>query len=563
MRYINIIFIGIYAIVVAAFAAPFGDAPDWESNDVSASNKVILADFNGDGWQTETGEQNTGDGTAKCFYLEHYPAREIMEIRVGGTPLTLADYCCDPHNGWFSLATAPGNGVMVEVDYVWSNRLDMFVTNEYKAQVPGNDFIYFNTGTELNVDAGWQSDLDDRSGYCASADIDLDGDIDLITDGRFDEDDHIYVYYNDGSGLETTPSCITTADVTIGFSLGDMDKDGYPELAVADYTEDKFYVFDNINGTFSGTPIWWVYYKFPYSVAWGDYDCDGDLDLAVGTLHSAGEAGGDGFAYIFRNVSGVLESFPCWRNDPLKGRCKVAWGDFNGDGLLDLAKGIDGRGPDMDPYTDIYHNTGSGLPTSPSWESTLYGFVETFSVADYDGDGLKDIVNASLGIIGYFHLPNGDLETYPSWKINPVGYNLGSAVGDINNDGWYDVAFAYTGETSSPVGLPNLVFYNDGSGVGIDDDEYGKPNVPTGFALYQSYPNPARNSATISFALPETAAVNLTVFDINGRKVATLADEKLGAGEHERTVSGLAAGIYLYRLMAGENSAVRKMVVTE
>jgi hypothetical protein len=70
-----------------------------------------------------------------------------------------------------------------------------------------------------------------------------------------------------------------------------------------------------------------------------------------------------------------------------------------------------------------------------------------------------------------------------------------------------------------------------------------------------------RDSANIAFSLPHTSHVNLEVFDIKGRKVATLVNETLNEGEHEASVSGLSAGIYLYRLTAGENSAVRKMVV--
>ncbi len=561
----SIIFAVLLGCVCVSFATPFGDTPNWESNDLSASHRVILADFNGDGWQAETGEQNTGDGYAKCFYLEHYPAREITEIRVAGTPLSLADYCCDPHNGWFSLATAPGNGVTVEVDYVWSNRLDMFVSNEYRDQVSGNDLIYFNTGSELNVNAGWQSDLDDLSMYCVSGDIDLDGDIDLIVDGTPDwyTPDSIHVYYNDNGNLETTPSLVIEVDATSCFALGDVDSDGYPELVYGDYNngDPHFYMLDNVNGVFNETPIWSIPDEWPFSTALGDYDGDGDLDLAAASYCNLVQ--GEGYTYIYRNNNGTLEQTRCWQNDPPQGDCSgLTWGDINGDGLLDLYKGICGGGVDDDWYADSYFNTGNGLPTSPSWESTYYTYVFTTSTADYDGDGLQDIVNAKLsGAIGYFHMPSGTLEDYPSWiYVAGAPYTItGSAVGDINNDGLFDIALACCKSTGYPDGGPNKVFYNDGSGVGIDDEE--TPNTPAGFALYQSYPNPAGNSATISFALPETAIVNLSVYDIKGRKIATLADEKMNAGEYERTVSDLATGLYLYRLQADEYSAVKKMVV--
>ncbi len=87
--------------------------------------------------------------------------------------------------------------------------------------------------------------------------------------------------------------------------------------------------------------------------------------------------------------------------------------------------------------------------------------------------------------------------------------------------------------------------------------------VPAAYALYQSRPNPARGTAVIAFDLPEDADVTLTIYDLSGRKVTTLVNETLPAGAHERPVAGLAPGVYVYRLKAGEFAGVRKMVVVE
>jgi hypothetical protein len=86
---------------------------------------------------------------------------------------------------------------------------------------------------------------------------------------------------------------------------------------------------------------------------------------------------------------------------------------------------------------------------------------------------------------------------------------------------------------------------------------------PVAFALYQSRPNPARGETVISFELPEDTDVTLSVYDLSGRRVATLADGLLPAGEHERAVSGLAPGVYIYRLDAGDFVATQKMVIIE
>jgi hypothetical protein len=85
--------------------------------------------------------------------------------------------------------------------------------------------------------------------------------------------------------------------------------------------------------------------------------------------------------------------------------------------------------------------------------------------------------------------------------------------------------------------------------------------LPATYALYQSRPNPASGRAVIAFDLPENVEVTLTVYDISGRKVTTLVDRALPAGEHAVDVTGLAAGVYVYKLSAGSFSAAKKMVV--
>ena len=98
----------------------------------------------------------------------------------------------------------------------------------------------------------------------------------------------------------------------------------------------------------------------------------------------------------------------------------------------------------------------------------------------------------------------------------------------------------------------------DLGGSDVDDVE---GDTPTVFALYPVRPNPSSGIATVSFALPEAAGVNLSIYDIKGRKVATLADEELNAGFHSRDISGLSSGVYLYELIAGEFNDMKKMVV--
>ncbi len=87
--------------------------------------------------------------------------------------------------------------------------------------------------------------------------------------------------------------------------------------------------------------------------------------------------------------------------------------------------------------------------------------------------------------------------------------------------------------------------------------------VPDQFMLSQNHPNPFNPTTTISFALPDEAQVKLEVFNIMGQKVTTLVDGYLDAGEHSVTwdASGVASGIYFYRIETDEFVESRKMVL--
>ncbi|MCX6641254.1 MAG: T9SS type A sorting domain-containing protein [bacterium] len=91
---------------------------------------------------------------------------------------------------------------------------------------------------------------------------------------------------------------------------------------------------------------------------------------------------------------------------------------------------------------------------------------------------------------------------------------------------------------------------------------FGAP-LPTEYRLEQNYPNPFNLSTTISYELPEAGFVKLSVYDVSGRLVTTLINGWREAGNHEVTFdgSGLAAGVYVYRLQAGEYTGVQKMVL--
>jgi hypothetical protein len=92
--------------------------------------------------------------------------------------------------------------------------------------------------------------------------------------------------------------------------------------------------------------------------------------------------------------------------------------------------------------------------------------------------------------------------------------------------------------------------------------------LPQVFAFDGGYPNPFRAQTTLRFVLPETADVTLSIYDVTGRRVATLVQDKLAAGTHDIVWSGrggggerLASGLYFAQLTAPGHMQTRRIAL--
>ena len=102
--------------------------------------------------------------------------------------------------------------------------------------------------------------------------------------------------------------------------------------------------------------------------------------------------------------------------------------------------------------------------------------------------------------------------------------------------------------------------------------EIGEGTLPREFSLSQNYPNPFNPTTTIRFTIPVGTYgpaspagrhTSLRVYDVLGREVRTLVNEEMKAGSYEATfdASGLASGMYFYRLQAGEFVSTKKLLL--
>jgi len=118
--------------------------------------------------------------------------------------------------------------------------------------------------------------------------------------------------------------------------------------------------------------------------------------------------------------------------------------------------------------------------------------------------------------------------------------------------------FAYVGPTSTEITTPETHFIEDLVSINPLTTE-----IPDKFSLYQNYPNPFNPSTKISFDLQKAELVSLKIFDISGKEVADLINEKISAGKYEFQFNApsLASGVYFYKLNSASFTRTMRMVL--
>ncbi len=103
--------------------------------------------------------------------------------------------------------------------------------------------------------------------------------------------------------------------------------------------------------------------------------------------------------------------------------------------------------------------------------------------------------------------------------------------------------------------------------IATDVDDNFTNELPSGFELHQNYPNPFNPSTNITFTIPTSSYVYLTIYNILGQEIVTLVDDELSAGEHTYqwdaknfNNNDVSTGMYLYKLTMEKFTDVKKMV---
>ncbi len=163
-----------------------------------------------------------------------------------------------------------------------------------------------------------------------------------------------------------------------------------------------------------------------------------------------------------------------------------------------------------------------------------------------------------------------DLSTDGGQSWDYITFTGGSPVA---NTGTYTVTVPNTPSTTCRIGIESqsdwwYEWRNPGNftiGPGADVVATPPVKIPTSYALDANYPNPFNPTTIISYQLPVAGIVRLTVYDILGKEVAMLVDENKKPGYYQVSFdgSGLASGVYIYRLQAGSFVQTRKLCLVK
>jgi hypothetical protein len=314
-------------------------------------------------------------------------------------------------------------------------------------------WILLNAQVPLETTPFWVSGISSNTRDIALGDIDGDGDLDMAVGNEvIGGINCTHIYFNTGAGLENYPSLVLPdSNGTFSVAFGDVDNDGDLDLATA-YVRGSGHrvtLYLNDGGTFDTIPDW-VGTTGGIWCGWGDVDGDGDLDLATLELFFP--------ASVYINNNGILESTPSWQaGEGFLMDFAGAWFDVDDDGDLDLAVGAKYR---------VYKNLGGTLETVASWlgnnPSTYAG--TGLAAGDINHDGLLDLtVGCGADIadeVNRLHLNSlSGLPANPSWTSADAAKTYRIALGDVDADGGLDLAAANAGSA----GQSDVVYRNTGS----------------------------------------------------------------------------------------------------
>ena len=318
-----------------------------------------------------------------------------------------------------SYGTAPAPSSLAIADFNGDGKLDL--------AVGGVGAVSILLGQADGTFVGTK-DYGGGAGWVTTADLRGDGKLDLVNAG----DSSVFVLLGDGDGTFQPATSFAAGNVTTSVAAGDFNDDGKQDLAA-------------VNGICSSVPctagsvsvllgdgtggfqpaVNYTVGEMPLNIAVGDFNKDGNLDLAV-TNYTGSY--GNTVSVLLGNGDGTFQTQKQYST--AVGPSGIVAGDFNGDSKLDLAVVANGQ-------VSILLGNGDG-----TFQTHVDYPAQNFSIvaADFNGDGKLDIaVGGGSGISTLLGKGDGTFQPTVTYST-PCPACRGLAVGDFNGDGKLDLA---------------------------------------------------------------------------------------------------------------------------
>ncbi len=432
------------------------------------------------------------------------------------------------------------------LDLLWSN----LGTWKLLRNDNGTHFTDVTASTQL-------PDLYDLSSF-SEADIDLDGDADLYVT-RIGADNHFYI--NEGNGVftdRTTAAGLAGIPADIGCAWADFDNDKFPDLLTQGAGRHDIW-HNNGNGTFTMMAIHGTqtadWGGFPYGACYAIADFDMDKDLDIYAVRPGGWGAGLAANQFFRFDS--LRGLDIWFTDIAPGLGmnfaedgQAAWGDYDGDGALDLYVSRQG-GADA-----LFHN--NTLENGNRLEVRLLGPT---------GDQSRWHSRVEV-------YPHGETSALTVSELNYSNVNRNGLRNYfvLDENGHYDLRVYFTcGTVMLPEDYPQLsdvvpaeIDHLLTVYMGVGGTPVTNPVIYPEFRMDALYPNPFNSTAMIQFRVPVSGHVRLAVYDVLGRHITDLVNGTVSTSDPQRVTwnaKDVPSGVYFLRLEAGSHVAQQKALL--
>jgi hypothetical protein len=405
-------------------------------------------------------------------------------------------------------------------------------------------------------------------------DVDGDGDLDLFT-ANYTNNGTVSVRLNDGQGNFTasTPTAeVTVSPTPISVTLGDVDGDGDLDILTANYSTNTANVrFNDGQGVFTAPPTNTSVGSYAYYITLGDIDGDGDLDLLTAN-------GSNTVSVRFNNGQGTFTA-PS-KNAELAvdlGPTSLALGDIDGDGDLDLLSSDSGSNK-----VSLCLNDGQGVftPQASPAEPIVGSLPTSVVLSDLDGDGDLDLLTANAEEKGTVSIRlNNPLVPLPVELVrftatnHSLGVTLAWATASELNSARFEVERSADGVAFTTVatiiaaGTSTLAhtysFLDTQLPLGTASVYYRLRQLDLNGTIHYSpvrsvtrgdisrlpqllvYPNPAHEAVQVQLVGLITT-VPLEIYDRLGRVIYTQPASALGSETH-LVLPSMASGLYLLR----------------